>query len=533
MQKNMLQFVLCTTAFLCIWFMFFQPKQNPQQTLVQEQTTTQTKEADNGKKLNITDKVSKNNVVLNKENVPEEEITIETEKYKVVFSNKGAAIRHWYIKERNNSLVDLVLPEADPVLANFPGSVYKIVEKTDNKVVFSYTSIENWKITKTFDLSKDYLHAVDIKLEKLTQDAKLPEIEFNWGPGLGTDDKELKENISVTRIIGFTLTKPSKLEKIKTEENLAQLYKWVAIDNRYFLVALVPDSSLNYSNVGMVKQNKKAAPVLMMSAKVKQEENVQNFSFKFYVGPKSYSHLKAFNMGFEKSVDFGFFGFLGKLAMSALFALYGLTNNYGWAIIIMTVIIQILVLPLTLKSFRAMAGMKKIQPLMKEIQTKYQNDPRRLQVEMMNLYKTHKVNPFGGCLPMLLQLPIFWALFQTLRNAYELRYSPWILWVKDLSACDSLFYMGSIPFNLLPLIMGLIMFLQQSLTTATSDPNQKRIMYIMPIVFTLMFWGFPSGLVLYWLTNSIVSIFVQFFVLRKYEQNSSGVKNGKRNNKRA
>ena len=219
MQKNMLQFVLCTTAFLFIWFMFFQPKQNSQQTLVQEQTTTQTKEADNGKKVNITDKVSKNNVVLNKENVPEEEITIETEKYKVVFSNKGAAIRHWYIKERNNSLVDLVLPEAGPVLANFPGSVYKIVEKTDNKVVFSYTSIENWKITKTFDLSKDYLHAVDIKLEKLTQDAKLPEIEFNWGPGLGTDDKELKENISVTRIIGFTLTKPSDTSGIEITKN--------------------------------------------------------------------------------------------------------------------------------------------------------------------------------------------------------------------------------------------------------------------------------------------------------------------------
>ena len=278
----------------------------------------------------------------------------------------------------------------------------------------------------------------------------------------------------------------------------------------------------------MVKQNKRMPPVLMFSAKVKQEEAVQNFSLKFYVGPKSYSYLKTFNMGFEKAVDFGFFGILGKLATSALFALYGITNNYGWAIIIMTIIIQILVLPLTLKSFKAMAGMKKVQPLMKEIQTKYKNDPKRLQVEMMNLYKTHKVNPFGGCLPMLLQLPIFWALFQTLRNAYELRYSPWILWVKDLSASDSLFYMGSISFNMLPLIMGFIMFLQQRLTTATSDPTQRKMMYIMPIIFTLMFWGFPSGLVLYWLTNSVVSIFIQIFVLRRYEKNSSGVKNAKR-----
>jgi YidC/Oxa1 family membrane protein insertase len=511
--------------------MFFQPKQNEQQALLQQQQQTVTQQqTQSSQEVSVTSKenVSKQEIISNIQNIPEEEITIETDKYKAVFSNKGAAIKHWYIKEKNDTLVDLVLPEASPVLANFPGSVYEIVEKTDSKLVLSHTSIQNWKITKTFDLSKDYLHAIDIKLEKLTQDAKLPEIEFNWGPGLGTDDKELKENVSVTRVIGFTSTKPAKLEKIKTEANPAQLYKWVAIDNRYFLAAFIPDNSLNYSNVGMVKQNKRMPPVLMFSAKVKQEENVQNFALKFYVGPKSYSYLKTFDMGFEKAVDFGFFGFLGKLATSALFALYGLTNNYGWAIIIMTVIIQILVLPLTLKSFRAMAGMKKIQPIMKEIQTKYKNDPKRLQVEMMNLYKTHKVNPLGGCLPMLLQLPIFWALFQTLRNAYELRYSPWILWVKDLSASDSLFYMGPISFNMLPLIMGLIMFLQQKMTTATSDPTQRKMMYMMPIIFTVMFWGFPSGLVLYWLTNSIVSIFVQFFVLRKYEQISSGVKNAKR-----
>jgi len=532
MQSNTVKFVLFSTIFLLAWYLYFQPKQDAQQQQMlqqqQQQTVTQSQETSSQETTISNEPVSKQEVVSNIQNIKEEEITIETDKYKAVFSNKGAAIKHWYIKEQNNTFVDLVLPEASPVLANFPGSVYEIVEKTDSKLVLSHTSMQNWKITKTFDLSQDYLHAMEIKLEKLSEDAKLPEIEFNWGPGLGTDDKELKENVSVTRVVGYTSTKPAKLEKIKTESNPAQLYKWVAIDNRYFLAALIPDNSLNYSNVGMVKQNKRMPPVLMFSAKVKQEEAVQNFSLKFFVGPKSYSYLKTFNMGFEKAVDFGFFGILGKLATSALFALYGITNNYGWAIIIMTIIIQILVLPLTLKSFKAMAGMKKIQPIMKDIQTKYKNDPKRLQVEMMNLYKTHKVNPFGGCLPMLLQLPIFWALFQTLRNAYELRYSPWILWVKDLSASDSLFYMGSISFNMLPLIMGFIMFLQQRLTTATSDPTQRKMMYIMPIIFTLMFWGFPSGLVLYWLTNSVVSIFVQIFVLRRYEKNSSGVKNAKR-----
>ena len=216
-------------------------------------------------------------------------------------------------------------------------------------------------------------------------------------------------------------------------------------------------------------------------------------------------------------------------ALGVLFFLQSITKNYGWAIIIMTVIIQILVLPLTLKSYKAMAGMKRVQPLIKDLQTKYKNDPKRLQVEMMNLYRSQKVNPLGGCLPMLLQLPIFWALFQTLRNAYELRFAPWVLWVKELSACDSLTHIGSISLNVLPLIMGLGMFLQQKMTTATSDPAQRKMMYIMPIIFTLMFWGFPSGLVLYWLTNSIVSMIVQYFVLKQDNKNVSGGKKYARN----
>ncbi|MFA6914679.1 MAG: YidC/Oxa1 family insertase periplasmic-domain containing protein, partial [Endomicrobiia bacterium] len=243
-----------------------------------------------------------------------------------------------------------------------------------------------------------------------------------------------------------------------------------------------------------------------------------NFSLQFYIGPKSYSYLKTFNIGLEKTVDFGFFGWLGKIAMTILFFLFGITGNYGWSIIIMTIIIQILVLPLTLKSFKATAAMKKIQPKIKDLQAKYKSDPKRLQVEMMNLYKTQKVNPLGGCLPLLLQLPIFWALFTTLRNAYELRYAGWILWVKDLSASDSLMHIGGISLNLLPLIMGLGMFFQQKMTAAISDPMQKKMMYIMPIVFTFMFWGFPSGLVIYWLTNSVVSMIVQYFVLKRDEQ---------------
>jgi YidC/Oxa1 family membrane protein insertase len=162
-----------------------------------------------------------------------------------------------------------------------------------------------------------------------------------------------------------------------------------------------------------------------------------------------------------------------------------------------------------------MAAMKKIQPLIKDIQTRYKEDKSRLQAEMMNVYKTYKVNPMGGCLPMLCQLPIFWAFFTMLRNAYELRGSQWILWVNDLSTSDNLFAVMGFNVHMLPLIMGAGMFLQQKMSTASSDPTQKKMMYILPIVFTFMFWGFPSGLVLYWLTNSICSMIGQSIISRR------------------
>ena len=183
-------------------------------------------------------------------------------------------------------------------------------------------------------------------------------------------------------------------------------------------------------------------------------------------------------------------------------------------LIILTVILQIIVLPLTIKSFKASVAMKQLQPLVKELQDKYKADPKRLNVEMLNLYKTHKVNPLGGCLPMLLQLPIFWALFTTLRNAFELRGAHWIFWINDLSAPDTLMRIGGLPLNILPLIMGVGMFFQQKMMSVSTDPAQAKMMYMMPVLFTFMFWNFPSGLVIYWLTNSLLTMAEQYVIMQ-------------------
>ena len=511
-------FVIFSSLTIFIWYFFIAPPQQPQKQQenkpqIEEKQQSPASEQQQSEPVSL--KSSDSAVLKESIQIEEEKINIETAKYKAVFSNRGAAILSWSIRERNGEWIDLVLPQAAPVMANFPGSNYKIVSKSDEKIVFEHTSHEGWKIVKTYNLSDSYMHSLNIALEKINETALLPQTELGWGPGIGTDMKEMKENTNLTRVIGFTAANPEKIRKLKKEPEPASLFRWSALDNRYFLAAFIPENPGDFDQVIPSRMDKKHPFSITVTALAPKDSLRKEYSVDLYLGPKSYTYLKSFNLGLEKAVDFGVFGFLGKAAFAVLTFLHKITNNYGWAIILLTVMIQILVMPLTLKSFRAAAAMKRIQPMIKDIQEKFKGSPQRLNAEMLNVYKTQKVNPLGGCLPMLLQLPIFWAFFVMLRNAYDLRNAPWILWVKDLSAADQFMQIGGFNLNLLPLIMGIGMFLQQKMTAVTSDPTQRRIMYIMPVVFTFMFWTFPSGLVLYWLTNSVCSMILQYFVLKK------------------
>jgi len=502
MQRNSILFIVLSLFTIVAWYFFISPQERQ---LSQKSAQTQ-----NSAAVSAAGKIE----VKRANKYSEENINIETGQYKAVLTNKGAGVLSWSIKEKNGRWVDLVVQESAPVMANFPDEFYKIVSKSDKKVVFEYISVDGWKITKTYNFSDLYMHNLNISIEK---DAKacFPKINFKWGPGLGTDDKELKENTLLTKVSAYTAAVPNKFEKLKNVSKSAPLYKWAAIDNKYFLAAFIPEKPADFDKIISSRLDKKHPYSLIFTATPEKNVNKKDYSVNFYLGPKGYRYLKTYNLGLEKTVDFGFFGFLGKIAFAVLAFFYKLTNNYGWAIIMLTAVIQILVLPLTLKGFKSAAAMKNIQPMIKDIQVKYKDNPQRLQAEMLNIYRSQKVNPLGGCLPMLLQLPIFWAFFTMLRNVYELRNEGWILWIKDLSAADHFMRLGTFNFNLLPLIMGVGMFFQQKMTAATSDPTQKRIMYIMPIAFTFMFWSFPSGLVIYWLTNSVISIIEQYFIMRK------------------
>ena len=241
---------------------------------------------------------------------------------------------------------------------------------------------------------------------------------------------------------------------------------------------------------------------------------------ELYVGPKQRDHLGAIDPALVSIIDYGFFEILARPLLGVLLWIQGYVGNFGWSIVLMTLLINVGLFPLRLKQQLAMAKMQKIQPQMRTLQDKYKklkpNDPRRQEVqsEMMGLYKKHGVNPLGGCLPLVLQMPIFFAIFQLLRSAIELRQAPWVFWIRDLSVYD--------PYYVLPVLMGVSMLATQRLTPTAMDPAQARIMMFMPLMFMVFMIRVQSGLVLYWLTSNLVGVGQQLFINRYWTPRTTG-----------
>ena len=243
---------------------------------------------------------------------------------------------------------------------------------------------------------------------------------------------------------------------------------------------------------------------------------VPHMQLSGYIGPKEYKKLKAIDPVLVNAVEFGWFTFAAKPLFAILMWLYEHIGNWGWAIIALTALVRLVLYPLTYKGMVSMQKMKEIAPKVKELQQKYKGDPQRMNAAVMELYKKHGANPLGGCLPMLLQIPVFFAIYRVLLNAVELQGAPWILWVNDLSRMDHTF--------ILPILMGASMYFQQRLTpTNFTDPMQEKVMKFLPIIFTFFFFTFPSGLVLYWFVNNLFSIAQQLIINRQF-QNAKDLK---------
>ncbi len=235
----------------------------------------------------------------------------------------------------------------------------------------------------------------------------------------------------------------------------------------------------------------------------------KNFTFNGYIGPKDYKVLKSIDPVLVSAIEYGWFTFAAAPLFSVLLWLHGIFGNWGWAIIALTLIIRMILFPLTYKGMLSMQKMKDVAPKVKEMQAKHKGDPQRMNAAVMEVYKKEGANPLGGCLPLLLQIPVFFAIYRVLLNAVELQGAEWILWVNDLSRMD--------PYFVLPILMGATMFYQQHITPNNfTDPMQEKIFKYLPVIFTFFFITFPSGLVLYWFVNNIFSIAQQFIVNKQF-----------------
>lgn len=330
---------------------------------------------------------------------------------------------------------------------------------------------------------------------------------MRWGPGLYTD---LDANGNYAHPLTFIngerwLAAPNPGQPPLERSGAVQ---WTAVQNKYYAFAVIPRDQLDWTVLHQGSQASEYAVALRWPLNAASTET----HFTVYTGPKELKRLTALEANGKSLAELVFYnyGWVRVLRpdvwlLRPLQWLYGIFHNYGIAIIIITVIIKLIFYPLTVKSFKSMQAMQQLQPQMKRLQDMYKNDRQKLNEEMMRLYREQKVNPLGGCLPMLVQIPVFIALYQVLYASIELRHAAFFWWIKDLSAPD----------HPLAILMGASMVIQQWMTPTTGDPRQAKMMLFMPIIFTFLFLNFPVGLVIYWLVNNLLTIAQQYIMLRR------------------
>lgn len=325
--------------------------------------------------------------------------------------------------------------------------------------------------------------------------------------------EEARESLLLYTYTGGVIYSPTEhYEKVSFDDMqgdpLAREFPngWAAMIQHYFLGAWVPPADTPYTYFSRVLRPDLFALGMYSPEQEVAAEASARFPARLYVGPKIQDSLEQVAPGLELTVDYGFLTVISKPLFWLLDVIHGLIGNWGWAIIILTLLIKLAFYKLSETSYKSMAHMRKVQPRMVQIKERYGDDRQRMNQALMELYRKEKINPLGGCLPILVQIPVFIALYWVLLESVELRQAEWILWITDLSTRD--------PYYILPLLMGVTMLLQQRLNPAPLDPIQAKVMMVLPIVFTVFFAFFPAGLVLYWVANNALSIAQQWYITR-------------------
>ncbi len=482
-------------------------------------------------------KAIKNREII--KNPDEKYFTVENNVFQLTFSNKGGAITKCILKKYyktvhkkknvvlfdrikdypiSNDLIinDLKLSRTTMYNSNLSSNNLNVYDNSKD-IVFTYEN-NDFLIKKIYTVFPDkyevklsyvYLNKSQkpLNIQNSTyyfREKKLKKARYQFEGSCFLVDGVLKE-VSVKKI---------EKEKIK---RFTKKVQWLGYSEVYFISVILKknqffDEAKTYihgNNVvleGIKKNN------------LKINDRVTDTDY-LYFGPKKYDILKSYHAGLERSINYGIFDFLAKPLMVILNFFYKYVHNYGVAIILLTILIKLLFYYPTQKSYQSMKKMKDLQPHIKRLKEKYKDDKAAMNREMMELYKRYKVNPFGGCLPILIQIPVFFALYKALLNSIELRHAPFIpylpftdkIWLIDLSVKD--------PYYITPILMGISMFFQQKMTpTGGGDALQEKLMYFMPIFLTFLFLNFPAGLVVYWLANNILSIIQQYMVNKQMDK---------------
>lgn len=523
--------ILAVVLVVLLWSgysLFFAPQQQVQQAVpVEGVAQTVEKKQENMTIKTVTD-ISLADIV--DVNMEESFLTVSTDYYDVKISTTGASIRSILLKKYretndSDSAVFTLLDGENFKLSTLKTSGsdglylpdnlnYKALDSrnfielnNENVTVSFVASVNDLTITKSYTFYPTS-YSFDLNIQLINNSEKPVNGRLNLSL-LTPWDKENKKQMYT--FVGPVTFNGEDLEEDKPDdlEESPKIYKngitWSGYASKYFLSAVNPKDSTELlfisAGSGFVENKFTSTQINLL-----KDQNA-SFGYSTYFGPKQDEFLLASGHQFEEAINYGFFQPLSKPLMVVLKFFYGFIGNFGFSIILLTVCIKLIFWPLTQKSYKSMKGMQKLQPEMKKMREKHGKDKQKLNQEMMSFYKENKVNPLGGCLPMLIQIPVFFALYRVLLGSIELRHAPFMLWITDLSAKD--------PYYVTPLIMGVTMFLQQKMTPTNMDPTQEKIMLMMPVVFTFMFLNFPAGLVLYWLTNNLLTILQQYLIRRQ------------------
>jgi YidC/Oxa1 family membrane protein insertase len=472
------------------------------------------------------------------------EITVDTDLYTLIITEDGAAVKSFVLKNykesHNSDSLGMELVQTDasqglPLQFSWGSAVpsrllytsdadklHLSADQTAGSLHFVATSASGLQVERVYSFNNNsYLMDLSVTVSN-NGEAPLqgtPQVHLVNTPfgKTGSPADRFLFNGPATFLNGELLQiKPDDFKD--GTKSLQGRVDWAGYEGNYFLCAVLPGSETPQT---FTMQGNADLTYTQLAGALDtiQPKGTVTYQYHAFYGPKKLQMLKAIGYNLDKSVNFGWFDVIAKPTLWLLNMFYGVFHNYGIAIILVTVLFKGLFWPISQKGLKSMKNMQKLQPKMAKIKEKYKDDPTKMNQEVMNLYKTYKVNPLGGCLPMVLQIPVFFALYKVLLQSIELRHAPFMLWITDLSAPDRLYlgfdipYLGGLP--VLTLLMGASMFLQQKMSPTTADPTQAKIMMFLPVVFTFMFINFSSGLVLYWFVNNLLSILQQVLINRE------------------